>query len=240
MNDTWPATGFAGRLRPEELDYLLAAGEPVTFPPSATILHDGSLLLIRRGEVKLVASSGRLLDVRGPGDLLGEVPYLTGLGPTTIVVAMRMREVEAVRLGYTAFTAFLDRFPRAGLEVARVVATRLRTDQTRLELTAYGVTDRVVRALIDMASVFGPEIPLTQLEISQLIGLSQVSVQRTLRELSALGVTKRGYRKVHVPCVGCLAALGMGVACPFHQLAVAGRWRRPAVTQAAAAAPREQ
>jgi CRP/FNR family cyclic AMP-dependent transcriptional regulator len=219
MTDTWQTKGFAGRLGPEELHCLLSSGRPVTFPPTTTILHDGSLLLIRKGEVKLVASSGRLLDVRGPGDLVGEVPYLTGLGPTSIVVALRSREVEAVSVGYPEFTEFLDRFPQAGLHVARFVAARLRTDQNRLELTGYGVTDRVVRALVDMASVFGPEIPLTQLEISQLIGLSQVSVQRTLRELSALGLTKRGYRRVVVPCVGCLAAMGTATSCPFHRLA---------------------
>jgi CRP-like cAMP-binding protein len=118
--------------------------------------------------------------------------------------------VTAVRLDRDEFTTYLDAHPRAGLVLARAIAGQLQAlERRRVVPVGLSVEQRVLGVLVELAwlSAAGGacdvEIPLTQLEIAQLLDVAQVSVQRALRALAAQGLAIPRYRKIHVPCLRC-------------------------------------
>jgi CRP-like cAMP-binding protein len=217
LDTAWPPTTFLGGLTDPERDRLLNAGADERFEPGACLmsLDDAGefVLLLRHGEAKVVADGAtgqRLLGFEGPGDVVGSLPYLVGRRLPSSVIALRHRPVAAVRLDREGFTTFFDAHPRAGLVLARTIAERLHAlERGRLVPVGLSVEQRVLGVLVELARLTAPvgssdaEIPLTQLEIAQLLDVAQVSVQRALRALAAQGLALPGYRKIHVSCLRC-------------------------------------
>jgi CRP-like cAMP-binding protein len=218
LDTAWPPSTFAGRLTTAERDWALTVGSRVRFEPGALLVAQGApndcVFLFCHGETKTVVdgeSGLRLLGFQGPGDLMGDLPYLTDEPWPVSVVALRQRPVSAVRLDRDRFAALLENYPRTGLVLARTMAERLRTAERRRSAPAgWPVERRVLRVLVELTWLSGSdsasadvEIPLTQLEIAQLLDVAQVSVQRALRALAAQGLVKPGYRRINLPCVHC-------------------------------------
>jgi CRP/FNR family cyclic AMP-dependent transcriptional regulator len=219
LDTAWPPSTFAGRLTTAERDWALTTGRQVRYEPGACLLAEGGppdhVLLICHGEAKVVAegeTGPRLLGFRGPGDLVGELSYLAGPGWVPSVIALRQRPVSAVRLDRDKFTAFLDAHPRAALALARTIAERqCALERSRLSPSSLPMERRVSAILAELAWLSGSDslatdvdIPLTQLEIAQLLDVAQVSVQRALRALAAQGLVRPGYRRIRVRCLTCI------------------------------------
>jgi CRP-like cAMP-binding protein len=215
-NTAWPAGTFAGQLTRPDLDRVLELGRIVSYQPNEQILRagaaSGDLLVLHSGEVKVVTSGGHMLAVRGRGDLLGELAFLTKSVHRASVFAMRLHVVTATRLPGHRFAQLLERRPRMALLVGKVVVDRLCAADRYLSDTAgLNVVDRVLRLLTELGAMFpardrgGAEIPLTQAEIAQLVHASEVTVQRALRDLVERRlVTGGGYRRVILPCLACV------------------------------------
>ncbi|RZS44802.1 CRP-like cAMP-binding protein [Herbihabitans rhizosphaerae] len=208
---------FAARLSGAELTVLYACGRPVSYQRGDQLMRQGErgecVIVVRSGLVKVTRTddtgSIRLLGVRGPGELLGEMSCLDEQPRSASVVAHN--EVYGVRIAGKEFLDYLYQHPRAAREVTCQMASRLRAAERHQEaMAAGGVDGRVLWILSDMSELFAPngartaEIPLHQHELAQLIATALISVQRSLRVLrtNRLVTTRRG--RIVVPCVRCL------------------------------------
>lgn len=182
---------------------LAAVGRRRRYPRGSLVLAEGDdaheVLVVVAGQVKLSTGSldGRvvLLDVLGPGDLIGELAAIDGGARSATATALT--DVEVLAVGDGAFRAALGAAPGLGDAVLRVVTARLRSATRRqLELGAADALGRVCRRLVEVAERFGhPDAagrtvvrsPLTQQDLAAWSGLSREAVVKALRTLRTRG-----------------------------------------------------
>jgi CRP-like cAMP-binding protein len=122
----------------EQENDLLALAQPRTINARETLIAEGQvspgLFIVTRGlfDVRVGAQQPTSVGKRGPGDLLGEVSFLTGEGANATVAALETSEVlalpaETLQAHLQMNASFAARFYRV---LARVVARKL-TEQSR-------------------------------------------------------------------------------------------------------------
>ena len=222
MSRTDP-TAVIDALDEADRDELLAGSRLIEGRRGAELLREGDLgdvvLLLVSGRVKIVtlAATGQeaVLDVRGPGDLIGEAALRPGAARGASVVALE--PVRALAIRAEAFGVVAHRSPTLAGWLLTTVARRVRAAerrQTSLHLTA--ANGRAADRLLDLAARFGDpgpaggleiELPLTRGELASWTGASRESLARALRELRGNGaLTIRG-RRVTIHDVDELRAL---------------------------------
>lgn len=199
---------FLGRLAPETAQELRDIGVRRRFPAGAVLFLEGDAayeaLVVLRGELKVTVGTreGRevVLDVFGPGALLGELSVIDGKPRSATVSALSA--VEVLSIPTAPFNDFLDRHPRvlAGLLVD--VIGRLRNQaRHQLEFGAGDALGRVCARLLVLADRYGEKqdgvvlvrCPLSQTDLAAWTGLSREAVVKALRALRQLGwVDNRG------------------------------------------------
>ena len=163
------------------------------------------VFLVEDGWVTIRSSSPdgaeMILNVRGPGELLGEMSILDRAPRSAAAVAVD--EVTALVAPGAAIGRVIATDAGAANEVARLLLARLReSDAQRLEFTVFTTVTRVARRLLDLAERFGeptPEgvcihLPLSQEELATWCGASREATAkalRTLRELGAISTARR-------------------------------------------------
>jgi CRP/FNR family transcriptional regulator, cyclic AMP receptor protein len=223
---TWPPGSFLGRLNAAERDALLALGGYAAYEPGEHLLIDGDrgggfVILIHDGQVKVVMQDEQgnehLLGIRARGSLLGELSYIDGLPRSASVVAIN--HVRASSVSWDKLDLYLRDYPKIGLEIARVIADRLRaSDQSSRDIRSDRVAVRVAKLLLALADAFdeqgrrGTVIQLSQADIAQLAHAAEVTVNRALRQFRARRVVRTDYRKLVVPCLVCLDRLANAVS----------------------------
>lgn len=192
---------FFDELDPSTQQMVLAAGRARRFRANTIVFLEqddaANVLVLRTGLVKLSVVVGDrevMLDVLGPGDLLGEVSAIQGSQRSA--TATTLTAVDAVSV---ATNTFMDQVPlHADLSRALLlsVTDRLRNASRRqVEYGALDAVGRVCRRLIEMVDRFGAggaagvtlETPLTQSDIAAWAGLSREAVVKALHSLRALG-----------------------------------------------------
>lgn len=206
---------FGATLTDVECEDLVTLATQRTFVEGQALLPQGDVgdyvVILCRGTVKVIVETSRersiLLGLRGPGDLLGEMRYLSGEPRSANVIAAAAG--TALVVDFDSLNIFLKRHSRMGFEVARCVNDRLRwADRRRVEF-CLSVTARVARVLYELGCqsvttrvvgrrVGNMEIPVTQKELGQLVGAAEVSVQKALRQLAKLGGVTRRYGRVSI------------------------------------------
>ena len=186
----------------QDLDELRALGSRRRLPAGGTLFLEGDepydVVVIDVGEVKLttLAQSGRelVLDVAGPGEILGELSAIDGARHSASAVALTNTEVTAISAN--RFRVFLVERPDAMRGLLMLTIRRLRVSNRRqLEYSASDALGRVCHRLDELASRYGHEaatgvrieLPLTQTELAQWCGLSREAVVKALRKLRDLG-----------------------------------------------------
>src|SRR5919201_5970278 len=126
------AESFLERLTADETKDLRSRAVSRRFARGATIMHQGEapgrVLVIERGRAKVTAvtedGAEIVLAFRGPGDLLGELSALGG--EQRLATVRALEELDALAIAAGEFDSFLERNPRVGLVILRVVIARLR------------------------------------------------------------------------------------------------------------------
>ena len=190
---------------PEWVAKLAPAGARQRFPTGASLFVEGdpahAVLVIQAGEVKVVISStsGRehVLDVLGPGDVLGELAALDGGARSASAVALSPVEVLAIPASTFREVAAGDN--GILLSLLGEVIRRLRTsDQRQLEFGADAL-GRVCARLIEVADRQGSDevvLPVNQSELAAWTGLSREAVVKALASLRRLGWIETDGRRV--------------------------------------------
>jgi CRP-like cAMP-binding protein len=165
---------------------------------------DKNAVVLLRGRVRVMAGTRHgkdaILALRGPGDIVGELPVLDG-GPRSATVEA-ISDVRGLVLDFGAFRSILRLNPQIMSLISAVVAGRLReADRRRAELSTSGVLTRTGSVILDLAGDTrcdnGAPIHLdigSQVDLAGLVGTSRESIVRALADLRERGViaTARG------------------------------------------------
>lgn len=207
------AGGFLESLTPDQQASISALSTKRRFPKGATLLSEGDLsgrvMLLSSGLVKICnfTADGKemVLELRGPGQVLGELAAIDGKPISASVLALE--DVEVLVLSAKDFKRFLSESPGAAVAVLEMVVARLREgDRRRTEFGSLDAVTRVAARLIEMADRFGEEtpdgtripVPLSQEELAGWIGASRESVTKALQALRSRGLIETHRRGITV------------------------------------------
>jgi CRP-like cAMP-binding protein len=189
---------------------------PCYHPANRAILREndwgGSVYFILSGWVKIQTYNldGKevTLNILGPGELFGEMASLDKVPRSTDVITLKPTVVgnipacDFVNLVYTE--------PQAGIQLAKLMARRLRQVSRRLCLRKADSYARVADILLFLAEQgnqghSGVGIPnLSHRELSRLSGMARETVTRVLGKLERQGLIRRNQDTL---CILDIAAL---------------------------------
>ena len=200
---------FLQALSADAREALLQQGRRRKYEPGSALWHEGDasewIAIVLSGRVKVAYSTEEgvevVLEIREPGDILGEIAALDG-GPRSAAVTA-MDGVEVLALSAATFRVFLQSYPKVALYLLETLARRLRQAGGRqVEFGAYDTLGRVARRLLELADRFGEQrgdgvvinLPLSQNELAGWVGASREAVAKSLQTLRSLGWIETGRR----------------------------------------------
>lgn len=192
---------------------IRSAAKVCRFRPGAALLseHDQarSVLVLLSGWAKVTAAGAAgqevMLNVCGPGDIVGESSAMDG-GPRSGAV-IAVDEVTALRLSVEQFARIIRAHPGISTIVSRVITGRLRNADTRrrrfAELPTAG---RIAELLAELADRYGVstadgvvvDLRISQQDIAAMTSVSRVTAARTLRALREAGVITTARRRLTI------------------------------------------
>lgn len=209
----WPSGTLLGRLDEAARRDFLRRGVQLSAPEASVLLREGAseshIVVLDSAVVKVTAAmaDGRqaLLAVRVSGDIVGEISALNGTPRSATVTTCRASTIRVVHRN--EFRAFLRSHPDAAMQIAGIVADKLRwSNRRRVDFTSYPVKVRLARVLWEIGSTYGRREPdgvvvdihLTQAELATLCGAAEVTVQKCLKDLRDTRMVDTGYRRVMI------------------------------------------
>ncbi|MGA5301115.1 Crp/Fnr family transcriptional regulator [Nucisporomicrobium flavum] len=208
----WAPGSFLARITVPEREALLALGVTRRLPGGRQLLVEGNrdthVEVIRQGHVKVTTDLGgapRLLAIRLPGDIVGELAAFTGNGRSATVTTCG--PVVSTVIRQADFLAFLGAHPAVANQVTATVGGRLRwANERRSEFAAFPVHVRLAHVLGEIAASCGEAVrdglligvELSQTELATLVGAAEDTVQKALRLLRDRGLVRTGYRRITV------------------------------------------
>jgi CRP/FNR family transcriptional regulator len=196
---------FSG-LKEEELRALSETLVRASYEPGETIFRQGdqaeSIFLIKSGRIRLsrVMENGAevILDIRKPGDYLGE--YILNdleINYPYPVTAWCMDPVLTCGFTRKSFEEMVLKYPIIGLTVIRNMAGRITNLTERIEaLSQTHLEEKIYAVLLNVAKEHGKrgkegsyylEMPLTHEDLGFLVGAHRVSVTRIMKRLKEAG-----------------------------------------------------
>jgi CRP/FNR family cyclic AMP-dependent transcriptional regulator len=163
-------------------------------------------LLIKKGHVKIAAGRPpRIVAIRGPGDMIGEMAAIRRKPRSASVYAID--QVEALSLPAARWLRFLYDHPRA--MHAQWVAEAERTEQATRKIveSELAVGQQLAKALIELTdsgigerTSKGPvELRLSQQDLAAMIGAKKLdSVKKVIRQLKAAGTLATGRQQITI------------------------------------------
>jgi CRP/FNR family transcriptional regulator, cyclic AMP receptor protein len=146
-----------------------------------------------------------VLGIMRPGELFGEIGLIDGGERTAHAYACETTKV--LILHRRDVMPFLERNPRACLELLDIAAQRLRTSSVRFEDFFFlDVRTRLAKLLLSLAkrndktasNEGAPNIRISQQEIASMIGTSRQAVNKQLREWENSGMIQLHRRSITV------------------------------------------
>jgi CRP-like cAMP-binding protein len=185
---------------------LFRVGESLTGEGEDThrvfFIQSGWVSVIRHGP----AGATRILAVRGPGDIVGE---LAGLSDRPRSATVRARSlVEARGMTGEAFLSLAERTPSIARALFRTLADRLNdADRHRTQLHGSVTLGAVAEKLLEVhAYGEGPDRPVfTQEEIATWAGVSVPALARSLRVLRDAEIIRSSRQRIIVLNAAALA-----------------------------------
>jgi CRP/FNR family cyclic AMP-dependent transcriptional regulator len=228
-SDGTAAAGFApesfvGKLGESEREALFALGVLRSYPRGAVLMFqderdDRTIFLVAgRAKVARIERDGRelMLDLRDPGDLLGELAFIDGAPRAATVTALE--PVQAVVMSAGSLRSHLEITPRLAVVLLEVVAQRFRDSSANR--AQFGVADtlgRLAARIVELADRYGQPCvdgiriasPLTQEDLAAWTGASRAGVAealRTLRELGWLATERKSLTVLNLSALRARAA----------------------------------
>lgn len=204
---------------------LAALGRRRRYPNGSVVFFEGDpareVFVVVDGAVRLECTAGersQMLDLLGPGDLLGEIGVLCG--GTRSATAVAATQVEAQVIDAAVLIDRLASRPDLWSDLLGTVALRLvRTSRRHAELGSSDGLGRVCNRLVELVDRFGRpagpgidvQVALSQADIGSWSGLSRETVVKSMSTLRRLGWIRTNGRTITVVDVDALRLRG---ACP--------------------------
>jgi len=210
---SWPPKTFLGMLDESTREELLSLGISREYLPDSVLMLEGDhttdVMALIDGWVKVVGSTEEggqaLLALRVGGDLVGEQAALDSGPRSATVISAGVTAAQVI--SQRDFLRFLDRRPDAGVAVSRALSGELRwATRRRIDFSGLPVLTRLARVLSELGRLYGKPTPngvefhytLTQPELAAMVGASEPSVHKALRQLRGEGIVVTGYRQVAI------------------------------------------
>lgn len=152
---------------------------------------------LKKGKVCVFMNSPdgmeRTLSTACGGELLGEGAFFDGL--PRVSSARAVTACEVVTVDKNTLTELFKTKPNLALELLEILSKRIRLLSTQLDsMTFLQARARIARLLI--CSEADGTVRLTHEEIASSVGVSRVTVSKTLSKLAARGIITTQYRKI--------------------------------------------
>ena len=201
---------FLATLEPQDREALASTVTHRRFRRNDVIFQredDGqALFIVESGSVRVYIPSPQgndlTLAVFGPGDFFGEMSLLDGQPRSASAAASVDTLVHT--LERSDFIAVLTSRPSAALSVLEVVSRRLRdASEMASDLAFLDVGGRLAKRLLELGATHGKatasgtliDLPITQEELANMIGVTRESVNRNLGEFKREGLIASQGRK---------------------------------------------
>lgn len=215
---------FLALLDEHECAALAARGTRRSFPRGTILMFEKELeervMVVLSGRVKVtrVDQDGRelLLNIRDPGDVLGELALIDHEPRSATVAALE--PVVALVLSGDAFRSYLEATPRVAVVLLEIVAARLREELTRrVQFTESDTMGRLAARLLELGDRYGEDseegiavvLPISREELASWVGASRAGVAaalQTLRELGWIRTERRSLLISDAPALRARAA----------------------------------
>ncbi|WP_328394098.1 Crp/Fnr family transcriptional regulator [Nocardia sp. NBC_00416] len=183
-------------LRESERREILASCTPRRYKRREILCHEGDpgdcLHLIKSGRliVRVATPFGdsATLTMLGPGYSFGELAVLDSSARRTATVEA-VENVETLTFSRAQLTALRQSYPEIDRVMIATLAAQVRRLSAQvLEALYLPVETRVVRRLIDLASIYGgsnsvAEIRLNQQDLASMAGTTRATANKVLRDL---------------------------------------------------------
>jgi len=148
-----------------------------------------------------------ILSIVGPGEVLGEVSVVDGLGHSASAVTLEVSTL--LWLDRAAFRNCMDTMPAIARNLTHILACRLRCATRQVQsLASQDVYGRVARQLLDFARQYdtgaNPDvlipIRLTQSDLADLVGASRERVNKVLatyKKSKCISVDRNHHFTIH-------------------------------------------
>lgn len=223
----WRPDSYLGMLAPPTRDALLSLGVKRVFRPGQVFITEGDvdtdMFVLVDGIVKVTALGSDeeelFVDVQARGDTVGELsalnPFPTPL--TRSATVMAAGGVEAIQISKRDLDSFFSAYPDATKVMAFMLGGRQRQKlRERLNMTGFDVRTRLARTLVALAETLGVQkasglelsIPLSQIELANLVAVAEPTVQKALRDLRVAGAIQTRYLGITITDMDALLQAG--------------------------------
>jgi CRP-like cAMP-binding protein len=195
-------------LAPGDRDDLERIGHPIRYPCGSVLFGEDEgtdfALMIRKGYVKItLGSKDRIVSIRGPGEVVGELAAVESQPRSASAYAMT--DVDALYVSGIAWSGFLDDHPAVMRSLILLLAGRLReSTRKQVEIGSLALERRVAKNLLELASMMGDEdingtvISISQAELAGLVGTSRETVSQVMRQLRQRRIVLTGRQKITI------------------------------------------
>lgn len=204
---------------PEDLQEALRADAPLrSFSDGQLIQQRGDeaegFWLIESGSVSvgqfLANGEFRGVALLGPGDSYGELAMFSQRPRVVDAVSRGASMVRFVPAGL--FLECLARHPASGRALLGALSVQVQElINLVVDMRRGTATTRMALLLGTMSEGLeaGEELPVTQQELAELLGVTRPTANTALRELAAAGLVERGYGRLRVTDAAALARFAL-------------------------------
>ena len=174
---------------------LLARSQRRRFARREVLFHAGdpagSVHLVAKGRVAIRVTTPlgdvATLDLLVAGNVLGEMALLAP-GGSRSATAVALEPTETLAIDTSTFAEVRRDHPELTEMLVVLLAARVRQLNERLLEALYVPADiRLLRRVLEVAAIYGAEIPLTQEDLAGLAGATRATVNRVLRREEKAG-----------------------------------------------------
>ncbi|ATD72428.1 MULTISPECIES: Crp/Fnr family transcriptional regulator [Gordonia] len=189
------------RLSHDQQDEVASLARPVRVGRGETFVWAGrdtaKLFVVHEGLVKVgrTAEDGREVTLRllGPGDVEGEVGFLTGARPENDYMALESSTMCV--FDHSMLTELVHRYPDIGVAMLHSLATRLQETERRLAArTLVDVSARIASYLLDLPATRSLDgaltvrLPVSKKDVATYLGTIPETLSRRLAALEREGL----------------------------------------------------
>lgn len=185
---------------------LLARSHRRRFARREVLFHAGdpagSVHLVAKGRVAIRVTTPlgdvATLDLMVAGSVLGEMALLAP-GGSRSATAIALEPTETHAIDAATFAEVRRDHPELTEMLVSLLAARVRRLHDRLLEALYVPADtRLLRRVLEVGTVYGAEIPLTQDDLAGLAGTTRATVNRVLRREEKAGTVALGRGRLSI------------------------------------------